>query len=276
MADYLKADRPKVTTQRLLDMKRAGEKISMLTAYDFTTAHLLDEAGVDCVLVGDSAANVMGGYDTTLPITMEEMVVYARSVRRAVKHALLVCDMPFGSYQTGVTDALRNAVRLMKETGADALKLEGGQAIADVVKALVSAGIPVCGHLGLTPQSVHKFGGYGLRGATEREAERLLADARLLASLDTFAIVLEKIPAELAQTVTTHVSCPTIGIGAGPHTDGQVLVSADMWGMSDGFNPKFVRRFAHLGELMKNAASEFVAEVKQGTFPSDAESYHAV
>lgn len=270
---YLTTDKKKITTKTFAEMKAAGERITMLTAYDFTTAGILDAAGVDSLLVGDSASNVMAGNETTLPITIDQMIYHARSVRRAVSHALVVCDMPFGSYQTGTTDALRNACRMMKETGVDALKLEGGVEILDTVRALVAAGIPVCGHLGLTPQSIHKFGGYGLRAKEEAEAQKLLSDARALADAGCFAIVLEKVPAVLAEEVTKSIAVPTIGIGAGGKTDGQVLVYADALGMTQGFKPKFLRRFANVGEVMMQGAQDYVRAVKEQDFPGAEESY---
>lgn len=270
---YLTTDKKKITTKTFAEMKAAGEKITMLTAYDFTTAGILDAAGVDSLLIGDSASNVMAGNETTLPITIDEMIYHARSVRRAVSHALVVCDMPFGSYQTGKEDALRNACRMMKETGVDALKLEGGIEIVETIRALVGAGIPVCGHLGLTPQSIHKFGGYGLRAKEEAEAQKLLDDAKALAEAGCFAVVLEKVPAALAKTVTESINVPTIGIGAGGATDGQVLVYADALGMTQGFKPKFLRRFANVGEVMTQGAQDYIAAVKGQDFPNQDESY---
>lgn len=270
---YLTTDKKKITTKTFAEMKAAGEKITMLTAYDFTTAGLLDAAGVDSLLIGDSASNVMAGNETTLPITVDEMIYHGRSVARAVNHALVVCDMPFGSYQTGTADALRNACRMMKETGVDALKLEGGVEILDTVRALVNAGIPVCGHLGLTPQSIHKFGGYGLRAKEQAEADKLLADAKALADVGCFAVVLEKVPAALAAEVTKAIDVPTIGIGAGPHTDGQVLVYADALGMTQGFKPKFLRRFANVGDVMAQGVQEYIRAVKENDFPNASESY---
>lgn len=270
---YLTTDKKKVTTKTFAEMKQAGEKVTQLTAYDFTTAGLIDQAGVDSILVGDSASNVMAGNNTTLPITVDQMIYHARAVARAVSHALVVCDMPFGSYQTGRTDALRNACRMMKETGVDALKLEGGREIVDTVKALVDAGIPVCGHLGLTPQSIHKFGGYGLRAKEQAEAEKLLADARALDEAGCFALVLEKVPAALAQQVTRSVHCVTIGIGAGAGCDGQVLVWADAMGMTQGFRPKFLRVFADLATELTKGVKSYVDAVKTGDFPNQTECY---
>lgn len=273
MAGYLVSDKKKITTSKFLAMKQSGEKISMLTAYDFTTAQILDNAGVDSILIGDSASNVMAGNATTLPITIDEMIYHARSVVRGVQRALVVCDMPFGSYQSGREDALRNACRMMKESGVDALKLEGGVEILPAVKGLIDSGIPVCAHLGLTPQSIHKFGGYGLRAKDEAEAAKLVSDALALDEAGIFALVLEKVPASLATKVTQMVKCPTIGIGAGNGTDGQVLVYADMMGMTQGFHPKFVRRYADVCQVMTDAVGQYVTDVKDGSFPSAEESY---
>ena len=245
----------------------------MLTAYDYTTAGIIDAAGIDSILVGDSAANVMAGYENTLPITVDEMIYHAKSVVRAISHALVICDMPFGSYQAGTEDALRNACRMMKETGVDALKLEGGCEIIDIVRRMVEIGIPVCGHLGLTPQSVHKFGGYGLRAKEEIEANKLLMDATALDEAGCFAIVLEKVPAALASEVTRNVKCPTIGIGAGNGTDGQVLVYADALGMTQGFKPKFLRHFANVSEVKTAGVDNYVKAVKGLRFPEEKESY---
>lgn len=273
MAGYLVTDNKKITTSRFQAMKESGEKISMLTAYDFTTAQILDNAGVDSILIGDSASNVMAGNATTLPITVDEMIYHARSVARGVKRALVVCDMPFGSYQSGREDGIRNACRMMKESGVDALKLEGGVEILPTVKGLIDAGIPVCGHLGLTPQSIHKFGGYGLRAKDEAEAAKLISDAQALDEAGIFALVLEKVPAALAAKVTKMVKCPTIGIGAGNQTDGQVLVYADMMGMTQGFRPKFLRVYADVCKVMTDAVGQYVTDVKDGSFPSAEESY---
>ena len=263
----------RMTTTRLRQMKQQGEKIAMLTSYDFTLTSLLDEAGIDMILVGDSASNIVCGNAYTLPITVDEMIFLARGVVRAAKHCLVVLDMPFGSYQVSEEDAVRNALRMMKESGADALKLEGGEEILPAIRHMVQAGIPVMGHLGLTPQSVNQLGGYGLRAKEEAEAEKLLRDAQLLDEAGCFAIVLEKIPATLAEKVTKAVSCPTIGIGAGHVTDGQVLVLHDMLGLNQGFKPTVLRHFAQLGEAVKNAVGEYIDAVKQTTFPNDAESY---
>lgn len=263
----------RMTTTRLRQMKQQGEKIAMLTSYDFTLTTLLDEAGVDMILVGDSASNVVCGNAYTLPITVDEMIFLARGVVRAAKHCLVVLDMPFGSYQVSEEDAVRNAVRMMKESGADALKLEGGEEILPVIRHLVRAGIPVMGHLGLTPQSVNQLGGYSLRAKEAAEADKLLRDAQLLDEAGCFAIVLEKIPAMLAERVTKSVSCPTIGIGAGAMTDGQVLVLHDMLGLNQGFKPKFLRHFAELGDAVKGAVGEYISAVKQSTFPNQSEAY---
>ena len=264
MAGYLNTDIKKVTANKFVAMKRQGEKISMLTAYDFTTATIIDSAGIDGILVGDSASNVMAGNADTLPITLDEMIYHARSVARAVQRALVVCDMPFGTYQVSKEMAVTNAVRIMKETGVDALKLEGGIEIADTIKQLVDIGIPVVGHLGLTPQSVHKFGGYGLRAKEAAEAQKLAG---------CFAITLEKVPASLAAEVTKRVSCATIGIGAGNETDGQILVYADMLGLTQGFKPKFLRQYANIAKQMTDAVQAYIGDVKTSTFPSADESY---
>ena len=273
MAGYLVSDTRKVTTRRFLEMKEKGEKISMLTSYDFTTAGIVDRAGIDGILIGDSASNVMVGNATTLPMTVDQMIYHARSVVRAVKRALVVCDMPFGSYQTGVHDGVCNAIRIMKESGCDALKLEGGAEIIDTVKAILDAGIPVMAHLGLTPQSINKFGTYAVRAKEETEARKLVADARLLAEAGCFALTLEKVPATLAAEVTQAISIPTIGIGAGAHCDGQILVVADMLGMTQGFSPRFLRRYADLGTVMTDAIGHYVSDVKDGSFPNEQESY---
>lgn len=263
----------KVTTSKIRQMKAAGEKITMLTSYDFTLARLVDEAGVDMFLVGDSASNVVCGNAYTLPITVDEMIFLAKGVVRAAQHALVVVDMPFGSYQISEEDALRNAVKIMKETGADALKLEGGEEIIHIVRHMIQAGIPVCAHLGLTPQSVNQLGGYGLRAKGEAEAEKLLHDAKLMDEAGCFAIVLEKIPAALAAKVTESVSAATIGIGGGNATDGQVLVLHDMLGLNTGFKPKFLRHFAELADEVKNAVGNYIDAVKDGSFPNENEQY---
>ncbi len=263
----------RMTTTRLRKMKQEGDKIAMLTSYDFTLTRLLDEAGIEMILVGDSASNIVCGNRYTLPITVDEMIFLTKGVVRAAEHALVVIDMPFGSYQVNEEQAVTNALKMMKESGADAVKLEGGEEILPAIRHMVQAGVPVMGHLGLTPQSVNQLGGYGLRGKGEAEAEKLLHDAKLLDEAGCFAIVLEKIPAELAKRVTEAVSCPTIGIGAGNVTDGQVLVLHDMLGMNEGFKPKFLRQFAHLGESVKTAVSNYIAAVKDSSFPNQEESY---
>lgn len=261
------------TTQSIIQMKQNGEKIAMLTSYDFTLARLVDEAGVDMILVGDSASNVVCGNETTLPITLDEMIFLARGVRRAAQRALVVVDMPFGTYQIEEAEAVRNAMKILQLTGADAVKLEGGEEILPTIKHIVQAGVPVMGHLGLTPQSVNQFGGYGLRAKEEAEAQKLLRDAKLLEEAGCFSIVLEKIPAVLGKQVTERVGVPTIGIGAGNATDGQVLVLHDMLGLNQGFKPKFLRRFAELGEEVKTAVSAYTAAVKDRSFPNENEQY---
>lgn len=263
----------RVTTTRLRQMKAAGEKIAMLTSYDFTLTSLIDEAGIDMILVGDSASNVVCGNQYTLPITVDEMIFLTRGVVRGAKHAMVVIDMPFGSYQVSEEDGVRNAIRMMKESGADAVKLEGGSEILPTISHIIRSGVPVVGHLGLTPQSVNQFGGYGLRAKGEAEAEKLLNDARLLDQAGCCAIVLEKIPAALAAEVTKQVSCPVIGIGAGNQTDGQVLVLHDMLGLNQGFQPKFLRHFAELGNEVKSAVGNYISAVKDASFPSVEESY---
>ncbi|MBQ6193641.1 MAG: 3-methyl-2-oxobutanoate hydroxymethyltransferase [Prevotella sp.] len=273
MAGYLVSDTRKVTTHRFIEMKQRGEKISMLTSYDFTTAGIVDNAGIDGILIGDSASNVMAGNHTTLPMTVDQMIYHARSVVRAVKRALIVCDMPFGSYQVDRKEGVKNAVRIMKESGCDALKLEGGVEIIDTVKGILDAGIPVMGHLGLTPQSINKFGTYAVRAKEEAEAQKLLSDAKLLAEAGCFAVVLEKVPAKLAEEVTKSIKAPTIGIGAGGFTDGQILVIDDMLGKTQGFSPRFLRRYANLNEVMTNAIGQYVTDVKSNDFPNEQESY---
>lgn len=273
MTGYLVSDSRKVTTHRFIEMKERGEKISMLTSYDFTTAGIVDSAGVDGILVGDSASNVMVGNATTLPMTVDQMIYHARAVVHGVKRALVVCDMPFGSYQSDRKEGVKNAVRIMKESGCDALKLEGGAEIIDTVKGILDAGIPVMGHLGLTPQSINKFGTYAVRAKDEAEAEKLMSDAQLLAEAGCFSLVLEKVPASLASKVTSNLPIPTIGIGAGAGTDGQILVVADMLGMTKGFSPKFLRRYADLNTIMTDAIGHYVSDVKASTFPSADEAY---
>lgn len=263
----------KVTTARLSEMKARGEKIAMLTAYDYSFARLLDAAGVDVLLVGDSAANVIHGHETTVPITLNQMIDHAAAVVRGVKRALVVVDMPFGSYQGDSKRALQSAVRIMKESGGHAVKMEGGEFILESVKRIVSAGIPVMGHLGLTPQSIYKFGTYVVRATKEEEAEQLVKDAHSLQQAGCFAIVLEKIPAALAGRVARELTIPVIGIGAGPEVDGQVLVTHDMLGINADFSPRFIRRYARLHEVMREAFEKYVQDVKSVAFPSDKESY---
>ena len=262
-----------VTTLRLKEMKDRGEKIAMLTSYDYSMAKIVDAAGVDVILVGDSAANVMAGYETTVPITLDAMIYHARSVVRAVERALVVVDLPFGTYQGNSKMALDSAIRIMKETEADAVKLEGGEEILESVERILTAGIPVMGHLGLTPQSIHKFGTYTVRAREEAEAEKLVRDARLLEEAGCFAVVLEKIPAVLAERVSKELSIPTIGIGAGGGTDGQVLVIHDMLGINKGFSPRFLRRYADLHTVMTDAVGRYVADVKSQDFPNEQEQY---
>ena len=262
-----------VTTLRLKEMKDRGEKIAKLTSYDYSVAKIVDAAGVDVILVGDSAANVMAGYETTVPITLDAMIYHARSVVRAVERALVVVDLPFGTYQGNSKMALDSAIRIMKETEADAVKLEGGEEILESVERILTAGIPIMGHLGLTPQSIHKFGTYTVRAREEAEAEKLVRDARLLEEAGCFAVVLEKIPAVLAERVSKELSIPTIGIGAGGGTDGQVLVIHDMLGINKGFSPRFLRRYADLHTVMTDAVGRYVADVKSQDFPNEQEQY---
>lgn len=273
MAGYLVDDMRKVTTHRLFEMKQSGKKIAMLTSYDYSMAQIVDGAGVDVILVGDSASNTMAGNLTTLPITLDQMIYHARSVVRGVKRALVVCDMPFGTYQVDPKDAVRNAVRIMQESGCDALKLEGGIEIIPAVKLILGAGIPVMGHLGLTPQSINKFGTYAVRAKDEAEAAKLRSDALALAQAGCFALVMEKIPAALATEVTKSVNIPTISIGAGGGCDGQVLVVHDMLGMNKGFSPKFLRRYANLYDIMTDAIGQYVSDVKSCDFPNKDEQY---
>jgi 3-methyl-2-oxobutanoate hydroxymethyltransferase len=269
----IKKDYKKVTTKSLIDMKSNGEKISMLTAYDFTMAKIVDTAGVDVILVGDSASNVMAGHETTLPITLDQMIYHASSVVRAVDRALVVVDLPFGSYQSDSKEALRSSIRIMKESGGHAVKLEGGSEIKDSIKKILNAGIPVMGHLGLTPQSIYKFGTYTVRAKEEEEAEKLIEDAILLEKLGCFAIVIEKVPANLAEKVAKSISIPVIGIGAGGGVDGQVLVIHDMLGMNNEFSPRFLRRYMNLYEGMTSAISKYVEDVKSQDFPNEKEQY---
>jgi len=266
-------DVKRITTHKLQEMKRAGEKIAMLTAYDFTMARILDRAGIDILLVGDSASNVMAGHETTLPITLDQMIYHAASVIRAVERALVVVDLPFGSYQGNSKEALNSAIRIMKETGAHAVKLEGGEDIAESVSRIIRAGIPVMGHLGLMPQSIYKYGTYTVRAKEEKEAEQLLKDAKLLQEMGCFALVLEKIPAKLAKRVADELDIPVIGIGAGAGVDGQVLVVHDMLGMTYEFQPRFLRRYLNLYEEISTAIHAYVADVKSSDFPNEKEQY---
>lgn len=263
----------RVTTRTLQDMKGSGVRIAMLTAYDYTSARILDAAGVDVLLVGDSASNVMAGHETTLPITLDQMVYHAQCVVRGVQRSLVVVDLPFGTYQGNTKEALSSAVRVMKESGAHAVKVEGGRSIVPTVERILEAGIPVMGHLGLTPQSIYRFGSYQVRARDEVEAEELREDAKLLEQAGVFAIVLEKIPAHLAAEVTASVSIPTIGIGAGIFCDGQVLVTHDALGLTTDFNPRFVRRYGHLDQQISSMVQQYIDDVRSGAFPSDDESY---
>ena len=262
-----------VTTLRLTEMKQRGEKIAMLTSYDYSTAKIVDAAGVDVILVGDSAANVMAGYETTLPITLDMMIYHARSVVRGVNRALVVVDLPFGTYQGNSKVALDSAIRIMKETEADSVKIEGGEEIIESVQRIISAGIPVMGHLGLTPQSIHKFGTYNVRAKEKSEADKLIRDAKLLEEAGCFAVVLEKIPAELGKRVSEELHIPTIGIGAGGATDGQVLVAHDMLGITQAFSPRFLRRYADVGTTILEAVGHYVDDVKSRDFPNEKEQY---
>ncbi len=273
MSGYLVTDNRKVTTHRFVEMKQRGEKISMLTSYDFTTAGIVDAAGIDGILIGDSASNVMAGNGTTLPITIDQMIYHAKSVVRAVNRALVVCDMPFGSYQVDRKEGVKNAIKIMKDSGCDALKLEGGIEIIDTVKGILDAGIPVMGHLGLTPQSINKFGTYAVRAKENAEAEKLISDAKLLAETGCFSVVLEKVPAKLAAEVSREINVPTIGIGAGNGTDGQILVVDDMLGKTKGFSPRFLRRYADLNTVMTDAIGNYITDVKNSDFPNENESY---
>lgn len=268
-----KKDYKRITVKTLVDMKSNGEKISMLTAYDYTMAKIVDGAGIDVILVGDSASNVMAGHETTLPITLDQMIYHASSVIRAIERALVVVDIPFGSYQSDPKEALRSAIRIMKESGAHAVKMEGGKEVKESIKRIINAGIPVMGHLGLTPQSIYKFGTYTVRAKEEAEAEKLKEDAILLEKAGCFGIVLEKIPAKLATEVASSISIPVIGIGAGNGVDGQVLVLHDMLGMTHEFNPRFLRRYMNLYEGMTKAIQQYVSDVKSVDFPSDKEQY---
>ncbi|HBH22889.1 MAG TPA: 3-methyl-2-oxobutanoate hydroxymethyltransferase [Cytophagales bacterium] len=263
----------RVTTHQLQEMKNRGEKISMLTAYDFSMARILDAAEVDVLLVGDSASNVMAGHETTLPITLDQIIYHASSVVRAINRAFVVVDIPFGYYQGNSSEALRSAIRIMKESGAHGIKVEGGVEIKESVLRILSAGVPVMGHLGLTPQSIYKFGTYTVRAREEEEAKKLIEDAICLQECGCFAIVLEKIPSKLAREVAEKLSIPVIGIGAGPHVDGQVLVAHDMLGITQDFNPRFLRRYADLNKVMHDAVEHYIKDVKSGDFPQDSESY---
>jgi 3-methyl-2-oxobutanoate hydroxymethyltransferase len=268
-----KKDYKRITTKSLIEMKADGEKISMLTAYDYTMAKIVDTAGIDVILVGDSASNVMAGHETTLPITLDQMIYHASGVVRAIERALVVVDLPFGSYQSDPREALRSAIRIMKESGGHAVKLEGGKEIKDSIKKILNAGIPVMGHLGLTPQSIYKFGTYTVRAKEEEEAEKLMTDAIMLEKLGCFAIVVEKIPADLAERVAKSISIPVIGIGAGGGVDGQVLVIHDMLGMNNEFSPRFLRRYMNLFADMTKAIGQYVADVKSSDFPNEKEQY---
>lgn len=265
----------KVTVSYLMEAKQKGEKLTMLTAYDYPTAAAMDAAGIDMILIGDSLGMVVLGYDSTIPVTMEDMIHHTKPVVRATKRALVFADMPFMSYHVSKKEALHNACRLMQEGGADGVKLEGGVEVAKVVRLMVDAGVPVCGHLGLTPQSINVFGGYGLRAKEEAEAEKLLADAKALELAGACAVVLEKIPTELAKTVTEALTIPTIGIGAGPDCDGQVLVTPDLLGIFEKFIPKFVKKYAEIGPEMKRAFAQYAEEVKSGAFPAEEHTFHA-
>jgi 3-methyl-2-oxobutanoate hydroxymethyltransferase len=263
----------RITTKVIVEMKKSREKITALTAYDYIIASMLDKTGIDIILVGDSLGNVFQGMETTLPVTVDEMIYHAKIVKRAVKRALVVVDMPFLSYQISVEDAIRNCGRVLKETGADAVKIEGGKPMAETVRRLVDIGIPVMGHLGLTPQSIHKFGGYDVRGKAKEEADNILRDAKELEKAGVFAIVLEKIPAALAKKVTQSISIPTIGIGAGANCDGQILVCYDMLGMFEDFQPKFVRKYANLAKIIRTSFDNYTKDVKAGRFPNKEESF---
>jgi 3-methyl-2-oxobutanoate hydroxymethyltransferase len=268
-----KSEYKRVTVKSLVEMKTHGEKISMLTAYDYTMAKILDGAGIDVILVGDSASNVMAGHETTLPITLDQMIYHASSVVRAIDRALVVVDLPFGTYQSDSKKALRSAIRIMKESGGHAVKLEGGKEIKGSIKKILNAGIPVMGHLGLTPQSIYKFGTYTVRAKEKEEAKKLIQDAKMLERLGCFSIVLEKIPAKLAKEVAEAVQVPVIGIGAGSQVDGQVLVLHDMIGMTHEFNPRFLRRYMNLYESMSNAIGQYISDVKSSDFPNENEQY---
>ena len=273
MSTYQPEDSRKVTTHRLREMKERGEKIAMLTAYDYTMATLVDSAGMDVILVGDSASNIMAGNTTTLPITLDQMIYHGKSVMKAVKRALVVVDLPFGSYQGNPMQALDSAIKVMKITHADAIKVEGGSEISESIQRILSAGIPVMGHLGLTPQSINKFGSYNVRAREEAEAKKLIADAHLLEELGCFAIVLEKIPATLAERVASELSIPIIGIGAGGNVDGQVLVLHDMLGLNEGFRPRFLRLYTEMGQAVRSSVGQYITDVKTRDFPNSEEQY---
>lgn len=266
-------DTKRITTHTMMAMKEAGEKISMLTAYDFSMARILDDAGIDIILVGDSASNVMAGHETTLPITLDQMIYHASSVVRGINRCFVVVDLPFGSYQGDSKAALRAAIRIMKESGAHGVKLEGGIEVKDSIQRILSAGIPVMGHLGLTPQSIYKFGTYTVRAKEDVEAAQLVKDAKMLSKIGCFGIVLEKIPAKLGKEVTELVKCPTIGIGAGPDVDGQVIVIHDLLGITKDFNPRFLRRYLDLYSGIKGAVESYITDVKSVDFPNDKEQY---
>ncbi len=273
MSTANKVNKSKVTTHVLQEMKLKGEKIAMLTAYDFSFAKILDDSGIDILLVGDSASNVMAGFDSTLPITLNDMIYHASSVVRAAKRPLVVVDLPFGTYQGNSKEALHSSIRIMKEAGANAVKIEGGKEVVESVKRIISAGIPVMGHLGLTPQSIHKFGTYVVRATEEKEANQLRKDAKLLEEAGCFALILEKIPAELAGEVTKEIKIPVIGIGAGGQVDGQVLVLHDMLGITQDFSPRFLRRYHNLKEEIMGSVQEYIKDVKSGDFPNEREQY---
>ena len=263
----------RITTNTLSEMKHSGEKIAMLTAYDYTLAGIIDKAGIDVILVGDSASNVMAGHETTLPITLDQIIYHASSVVRAVKRALVVVDLPFGTYQSDSKEALKSAIKIMKESGAHAVKLEGGNQVVESIERILQAGIPVMGHLGLTPQSIYKFGTYNVRAKEQKEANQLMKDAKILEKIGCFGIVLEKIPASLASKISKAIKIPVIGIGAGKNVDGQVLVLHDFLGMTQKFNPRFLRRYLNLNEKIQNAVKEYTKDVKNSSFPNDKEQY---
>lgn len=269
----LHAELKVITTQSLILSKQKGIKISCLTAYDFLTARLLDMAGIDLILVGDSLSNVFQGNETTLPVTLDEMIYHTKAVTKGVDRAMVVCDMPFMTYQTNIDDAFRNAGRVMKETHAGAVKMEGGEQLASTISKITQNGIPVMGHIGLTPQSIHQFGSYRARGKNENEAEKIINDAKCLEQAGAFAVVIEKVPAELAKRITESISIPTIGIGAGVHCDGQILVTQDMLGINENFHPRFVRKYANLADTICKSVTQYVEDVKESNFPNENESY---